>query len=68
MVRNIDCRMGHKIKTKPHPAHGTQCAIQYSINRNPAQSLQENEINNCDWVLPIQLIQKISERHRKFLN
>ena len=36
--------MGHKIKIRKHPRHGTQCVIQYPTNRNPAQSLQENAI------------------------
>ena len=44
MVSNIDGTMGHKIKTRKRPRHGTQCVIQYPINRNPAQSLQENAI------------------------
>ena len=42
MVPNIDGTMGHTIKTRKHPRHGTQCVIQYPTNRNPAQSLQEN--------------------------
>ena len=44
MVPIIDGTMGHKIKTRKHPRHGTQCVIQYPTNRNPAQSLQENAI------------------------
>ena len=36
--------MGHKIETRKHPEHGTQCVIQYPTNRNPAQKLQENAI------------------------
>ena len=44
MVQNTDGTMGHKIKTRRHPRHGTQCVIQYPTNRNPAQSLQENAI------------------------
>ena len=44
MVPNIDRTMGHKIKTRKHPRHGTQCVIQYPTIRNPAQSLQENAI------------------------
>ena len=44
MVPNIDGTMGHKIKPRKHPRHGTQCAIQYPTNRNPAQSLQENAL------------------------
>ena len=44
MVPNIDGTMGHKIKTRKHPRHGTQCLIQYPTNRNPAQSIQENTI------------------------
>ena len=39
MVPNIDGTIGHTIKTRKHPGHGTQCVIQYPINRNPAQSL-----------------------------
>ena len=44
IVPNIDGTMGHKLKTRKHPRHGTQCVIQYPTNRNPAQSLQENAI------------------------
>ena len=44
MVPNIDGTMGHKIKTRKHPRHGTQCVIQHPTNRNPEQSLQENAI------------------------
>ena len=39
---NIDGTMGHKMKTRKHPRHGTQCIVQYPTNRNPAQFLQEN--------------------------
>ena len=44
MVPNIDGTIRHKIKTRKHPRHGTQCVIQYPTNRNQAQSLQENAI------------------------
>ena len=44
MVPNIDGTMGHKIKPRKHPEHGTQCVIQYPTNRNPTESLQENTI------------------------
>ena len=44
MVPNIDGTMGHKIKTRKHPRHGTQCVIQYPTKRNPAQSLLKNAI------------------------
>ena len=44
MVPNIDGTIGHTIKTRKHPRHGTQCVIQYPTNRNPARSLQENAI------------------------
>ena len=44
MVPNIDGTVGHTIKNRKHPRHGTQCVIQYPTNRNPAQSLQENAI------------------------
>ena len=36
--------MVHKIKTRKHPRHVTQCIIQYPTHRNPAKSLQENAI------------------------
>ena len=44
MVPNINGTIGHTIKTRKHPKHGTQCVIQYPTNRNPAQSLQENAL------------------------
>ena len=44
MVPNIDGTMGHKIKTRKHPRHGTQCVIQNPTNINPALSFQENVI------------------------
>ena len=44
MVPNIDGTIGHIIKNRKHPRHGTQCFIQYPTNRNPAQSLQKNTI------------------------
>ena len=44
MVPNIDGSMGHKIKTRKHPRHGTQCVIQFPTNKNPANSLQENTL------------------------
>ena len=44
MVPNIDGTIGHTIKSRKHPRHGTQCVIQYPTNRNLAQSLQENAI------------------------
>ena len=45
MVPNIDGTIGHTIKTIKHLRNGTQCVIQYSTNRNPAQSLEKNAIN-----------------------
>ena len=44
MVPNIDGTIGHTIKTRKHPRHGTQCVIKNPTNRNQAQSLQENAI------------------------
>ena len=44
MVPNIDGTIGHTIKNRKHPRHGTQCVIQYPTNRNPAQSLHEKAI------------------------
>ena len=64
MVPNIDGTMGHKIKTRKHPRHWTQCVIQYSTNRNPAQSFQENAITF--WASAVQLVAKMSKRHRKW--
>ena len=42
MVPNIDGTMGHKIWTRNHHRHGTQCVIEYQTNRNPAQSLHKS--------------------------
>ena len=36
--------MKHKMKTRNHPRLGTQCVTEYTTNRNPAQSIQENAI------------------------
>ena len=44
MVPDIDGTKGHKIKSRTHPRHGTQCVMQYPTNRNPAQSIEENAI------------------------
>ena len=44
MVPNIDGTMKHKIKSRKHPRHGTQCIIQYPTNINPPQSLKENAL------------------------
>ena len=41
---SIKCTVGHTIKTRKHPRHGTQCVIPYPTNRKPAQSLQEKAI------------------------
>ena len=64
MVPNIDGTMGHKIKTRKHPRHGTLCVIQYPTNRNPAQS-PSRKCNTCIWASVVQLVAKISQRHRK---
>ena len=70
MLPNIDGTMGHKIKTRKHPRHGTQCVIQYPTNRNPAQSLQENAITafgpRCYNSLPIYLRDIESVKTEKF--
>ena len=44
MVPNFDGTMGHKMKTRKHRRHGTQCVIQCQTNRNLAQLRQENAI------------------------
>ena len=45
MVPNIDGTVGHQIKARKHPRHGTQWVINYPRNRNPVQSLRENTIS-----------------------
>ena len=44
MGSNIDGTVGHKIETRKHPRHGTQCSIQYPTNRNKAQIPLKNAI------------------------
>ena len=44
MVPNIDGTIGHTIRTRKPPRHGTQCVIQYPTNRKQTQSLKENAI------------------------
>ena len=63
MGPNIDGTIGHKIKTRKHLRHGTQCVIQHPTNRNPAQFLQENAIT----VLGSRLCNSLPKylRHRK---
>ena len=39
----IDDTMGHK-KNRNDPRHGILCVIEYSINKKPSQSFQENAI------------------------
>ena len=41
MVPNIDCKMGHSIKTRNHERFKAQRVIEYSTNRNPGQSLKK---------------------------
>ena len=64
MVPNIDGTIGHPIKTRKHQRHGTQCVIQYPTNTNRAQ-FHSGKCNNCVWASIVQLVAKISERHRK---
>ena len=42
MVPNIDITIGHTIKTRKHPRHGTQCVIQYptETQHNPFKRMQ----------------------------
>ena len=47
MVPNIDGIMGHKIKTRKHPRHGTQCLIQYPTNRKKPSTIPTRKCNNC---------------------
>ena len=50
MVPNIDGTMGHKLITRKHPRHVTQCVIQYPTNRNPAQSLLPKYLRDIESV------------------
>ena len=66
MAPNIDGTMGHTIKNRKHRRPGTQCVIQYPTNKSRAQYLQESAIiDKCIWASVVQLVAKISERHRK---
>ena len=47
MVPNNDGTMEHKIETRKHTRHETQCVIQYITTRKTAQSFQENAIILC---------------------
>ena len=53
--------MAHKIQTRKHPRHGTDCVIQYPTNINPAQLIPSIKFNNCFWASVVQLVDKISE-------
>ena len=57
---NIDGTMGHTIKTRKHPRHGTQCVIQYPTNR--AQHNPFKRMQSLIWASVVQLVAKISER------
>ena len=37
MVPKIDGTMGHKIKTRKHPRHGTLCSVLFSIQQTETQ-------------------------------
>ena len=66
MVPNIDGTMGHKIKTRKHPRHGTQISVSYSLsNKQKPSTIPSRTCDNCIWASVVKLIDKISERHRK---
>ena len=62
MVPNIDGKMGHKIKTRRHPRWNT---VRYSVsNKQKLSTNPSRKCNNCIWASLVQLIAKISEKHR----
>ena len=66
LVPNIDGTMGHKIKTRKHLRHGTQCL--FSIQQTETQHIPFKKCNNCIWASFVRLVAKISERHLKYQN
>ena len=65
MVPNIDGTMGHKIKSRKHPRHGTD-SVCYSVsNKQKFSAIPSRKCNNCVWASVVQLVGKISERHLK---
>ena len=65
MGPNIDGTIGHKIKTRKHPWHGTQCVIQYPINKQKSSTIPSRKCNNRIWASVVRLVAKITENHRK---
>ena len=65
MVPNINGTMGHKIKTRKHPRHGTHSVIQY-IQHIETQYNSFKKCNNSIFASFVQFDAKISERHRKY--
>ena len=55
MVPNIDGTMGHKINTRNHPRHEKQ----------KSRTVPSRKCNYNVWASLVQLVDKISERHRK---
>ena len=64
MVPNIDGTMGHKIKTRKHPRHGI---VPNSVsNEQKPSTIHSRKCNKCIWASVVQLVTKISQRHRKY--
>ena len=64
MVLNIDGTIGHTIKTRKHPRHGTP--VRYSVsNKQKPSTIPSRECNNSISASVVQLVAELSERHRK---
>ena len=64
MVPNIDGTMGRTIKSRKHSK--TWNTVRYSVsNKQKPSTIPSRECNNCIWASVVQLVAKISERHRK---
>ena len=61
MVPNIDGTIGHTIKSRKHPRHGTQC-MRYSVsNKQKPSTIPSRDCDNCIWASVAQLVATISE-------
>ena len=64
MVTNIAGTMGHKIKNKK--TLKSWYTVRYSVsNKQKPSTIPSSKWNNCIWASIVQLVAKISERHRK---
>ena len=63
MVPNIDDTMGHKIKPKNILDMGQ--SVLFSTQQIETQHNHSKKCKGCIWTSVVQLVAKISERHRK---